>query len=46
MHKHQLTYIDLHPAPVKPEPSGFAIWAGAALFMFGLCALLSFHFSL
>jgi hypothetical protein len=46
MNRHQLTYIDLHPAPVKPEPSGFAIWAGAALFMFGFCALVSFLFSL
>lgn len=23
MNKHSLTYIDMHPEPVKPEPSGF-----------------------
>ena len=46
MNRHQLTYIDLHPAPVKPEPSGFAIWCGAAVFMLGVCALIALAFSL
>jgi hypothetical protein len=44
MNRHQLTYIDLHPAPVKPEPSGFAIWCGAAVFMLGVCALIALAF--
>lgn len=31
MNRHQLTYIDLHPEPVEQrEPSGFAVWCGAA----------------
>lgn len=46
MNRHQLTYVDLHPAPVKPEPSNAAIVAGAAVFMLGLCLVLSFAFSL
>lgn len=46
MSRHQLTYIDLHPQPVKPEPSTAAIVAGAAAFMLGLCLIVSFCFSL
>lgn len=34
--KHNLTYIDLYPAPVKPEPAGWVIWAGAALTLAGV----------
>lgn len=31
MNKHQLTYIDLNPQTIEQrEPSGFAIWCGAA----------------
>jgi len=46
MTRHQLTYVDLHPEPVKPEPSSAAIVAGAAVFMLGLCFVVSFCFSL
>ena len=28
--KTRLHYIDMRPAPVEPEPSTLAIWAGAA----------------
>lgn len=34
--KHKLTYIDLYPAPVKPEPANWVIWAGAALALAGV----------
>jgi len=43
---HALRYVDLHPAPVKPEPSNLRIVAGAAVFMLGLCLIVSFCFSL
>lgn len=46
MNKHQLTYIDMHPAPVTREPSPVRIWAGAALFMLALWGVLTFAFSL
>jgi hypothetical protein len=46
MNRHQLTYIDLHPAPVEREPSTLAIWAGAAVFMLTLWALTFIVFSL
>lgn len=46
MSRHQLTYVDLHPEPVKPEPSNAAIVAGAAAFILGLCFVVSFAFSL
>ena len=29
--KYRMHYIDLRPAPIEPEPSTLAIWAGAAL---------------
>ena len=31
--KHRLHYIDMRPAPVKPDPSTLAIWIGAAAFV-------------
>ena len=34
--KHNLTYIDLYPAPVEREPSAWAIWLGAALALAGV----------
>jgi hypothetical protein len=47
MNKHQLTYIDMYPEPVtQTEPSGFAIWAGAALALVALYLLTVFLFSL
>lgn len=47
MHKHQLTYVDLHPAPVQAkEPSTLAIWAGAALALVALYAVTVFLFTL
>ena len=46
MNKHQLTYIDLHPAPVDREPSALAIWAGAALALIALYLLTVFLFTL
>lgn len=47
MSKHQLTYIDLHPAPVRDkEPSAIAIWAGAALALVALYAVTVFLFTM
>ena len=46
MHRHQLTYIDLHPAPVDREPSALAIWAGAALALIAVWLITVFVFSL
>jgi hypothetical protein len=46
MNRHQLTYIDLHPAPVEREPSALAIWTGAAVFMLTLWAVTFLAFSL
>lgn len=46
MNKHQLTYIDLYPAPVEREPSGFAIWAGATVALVALYCVTVFLFSL
>jgi hypothetical protein len=47
MNRHQLTYIDLHPQPVtSAEPSGFAIWLGAAALMLTLWAVTFIVFSL
>ena len=46
MNRHQLTYIDLHPEPVKPEPSTFAIWCGAALLIAGVYLVAVVLFSL
>lgn len=45
MNRHQLTYIDLHPEPVR-EPSTFAIWCGAALLMAGVYLVAVVLFSL
>lgn len=46
MSKHQLTYIDLYPEPIEREPSGFAIWAGAAFALVALYCVTVFFFSL
>ncbi len=46
MHRHQLTYIDLHPAPVDRDLSPLAIWAGAALALIALYLLTVFLFTL
>lgn len=47
MSKHQLTYVDLHPEPVKTkEPRTLAIWAGAALALVAVYAVTVFLFSL
>lgn len=47
MSKHQLTYLDLHPAPVQDkEPSTLAIWAGAAMALVALYAVTLFLFTM
>ena len=47
MNRHSLTYIDLHPEPVKAEePSTFAIWLGAAFALGALYLLTVLLFSL
>lgn len=47
MNRHQLTYIDMHPEPVtSAEPSGFAIWLGAAFALGAVYLLTVFAFSL
>ncbi len=47
MNRHSLTYIDLHPEPVKTEePSTLAIVAGAAFALGALYLLTVFFFSL
>lgn len=47
MHKHQITYIDLHPQPVEAkEPSTLAIWAGAAVVLASVYAITIFLFTL
>ena len=46
MNRHSLTYIDLHPQPVQPEPHPLAIWAGAALALLALWLITVFLFSL
>lgn len=47
MNKHQLTYVDFYPQPVtSAEPSGFAIWTGAALALLAVYLLTVFLFSL
>ena len=34
--QHNLTYIDLYPAPVDQDPPAWVIWAGAALALAGV----------
>lgn len=47
MNRHALTYIEMYPEPVNTaEPSGFAIWAGAALCVLIVWALTFCAFSL
>lgn len=43
MNRHTLTYITLHPEPVK-EPSRFAIYAGSATLMLAVYVTLVFAF--
>jgi hypothetical protein len=33
---HNLNYVELYPEPVKPEPTGWVIWLGAALTLAGI----------
>lgn len=47
MNKHQLTYIDLHPEPIKTdEPSTLAVWLGAAFTLAALYLVTVVLFSL
>ncbi len=46
MSRHNLNYVDLHPAPVEREPSTLAIWAGAALALIALYLITLFLFTL
>ena len=47
MNRHSLTYIDLHPEPLKDEePSTLTIVAGAAFTLFALWCVTVFLFSL
>jgi len=47
MNKHQLTYIDMYPQPItSAEPSGFAIWCGAAVALCAVYLVTVFLFSL
>ena len=47
MNRHSLTYIDLHPEPLKAEePSTLAIVVGAAFALGALYLLTVFLFSL
>ena len=47
MNRHQLTYIDLNPEPItSAEPSGFAIWCGAAAVLGAVYLVTVFLFSL
>lgn len=47
MNRHQLTYIDLHPEPVKTdEPHPVLIWGGAALALLALWLITVFLFTL
>ena len=47
MNKHQLTYVQMYPQPVtSAEPSGFAIWCGAACALGALYLLTVLAFSL
>lgn len=47
MNRHQLTYVDLHPEPIKQrEPSTLVVWLGAACVLGGLYLLTIVLFSL
>ena len=46
MNRHQLTYIDLHPEPIEPEPTGFAVFCGAVVILVALYCVTVFLFSL
>lgn len=47
MNRHQLTYIQMYPEPVKTdEPSTLAVWAGAAVTLAALYLVTIVLFSL
>lgn len=47
MNRHQLTYIDMYPEPVKvKEPSALAVWLGAAVVVGAVYLVTVFLFSL
>ena len=47
MNRHQLTYVEMYPEPITSvEPSGFAIWCGAAAVLGALYLLTVVLFSL
>lgn len=47
MNRHQLTYIDMYPQPVKTdEPSPLAVWLGAAFTLAALYIVTIVLFSL
>lgn len=46
MNRHQLTCVDLHPAPVEREPSTLAILASATVLMLTLWGVIFFILSL
>jgi hypothetical protein len=47
MNRHQLTYIDMYPEPIKQrEPSTLVVWLGAACVFGGLHLVTVFLFSL
>lgn len=47
MNRHQLTYVEMYPQPItSAEPSGFAIWCGAAAALGAVYLLTVLAFSL
>ena len=47
MNRHQLTYVQMYPEPIKTkEPSTLVVWLGAAVVFGGLYLLTVFLFSL
>lgn len=47
MNRHALHYLDLHPEPItSAEPSGFAVWCGAACVLGALYLVTVVLFSL
>lgn len=47
MNRHQLTYIDMYPQPItSAEPSGIAVWCGAACALCAVYLVTVFLFSL
>jgi hypothetical protein len=46
MSRHQLTYIDLHPEPVRQDPPDWLIIVGAVLALLALYVITVFLFTL